>query len=327
MDGETNNLLAGGTDNADLSSIDNPANWSFADSDDDQNTRQTQPEAETAEGTDEGATDQPETESEDEAQESENADADETTDDEGEETPEVKDDVLVTLRDGAQVPLSELKQGYLRQSDFTRKSQEVASKRSELDALTARVTQTVEVFTDFIAKSLPNEPDLVLATTNPAQYIAQKAQYDAAMTKVQELLDLGTKSKEVKSTLDADTQKNRLAEESQKLVEAMPMTANEKGRADFFKQVMEGATSVGFSEAELKSVSDHRLLVLGYWAKKGMAAEKAKETVKQKVANVPPVAPVKRQKTGADKAIKNREAMQKLSRTGSIQDALSIDFD
>ena len=59
-----------------------------------------------------------------------------------------------------------------------------------------------------------------------------------------------------------------------------------------------------------------------------MKAEAARKTVAKKVENVPPVVPGKKaQQAGAATVRANKDAMSRLSRTGSINDAMSIDFD
>lgn len=335
MAGETDNLATGGTDNADLTSIDNPENWQFFDPETD---TEEQPEGKGTEGeTVEDVEEQPETDS-DETQETKEAE-DETeaeTDEEAEEQPEgesedqsdtIKDDVLVTLTDGDQVELSELKQGYLRQSDFTRKTQELSNKRGELDAQTERIERLVEVFTDHLSKQIPDAPDPMMAYSDPQKYTAQKAVHDAAVARLQEIVALAETPKEVKQELSQSDHRTTLTEENQRLSLAMPMTNSRKGREDFFKDAMKGALANGYSEKEAKTAVDHRLLMLAYWANKGMAADKAKAKAKAKVADVPPVTPNKRPKGTTGKVQKNQDAMKRLSQTGSIYDAMKVDFD
>ena len=83
---------------------------------------------------------------------------------------------------------------------------------------------------------------------------------------------------------------------------------------------------MGFTAQELQQATDHRLFKLAHWARKGMAAEKARAAAKAKAQAAPPVAPHKPGQ-GARAASGNAEAMRKLSRTGSLKDALAVDFD
>ena len=76
-------------------------------------------------------------------------------------------------------------------------------------------------------------------------------------------------------------------------------------------------------------MTDHRLFALAHYAKIGMEAQKAKATAAKKVASVPPVSPPKKAALSGDAQVarKNIEAMRRLSRTGSIADAMAVDFD
>ena len=116
--------------------------------------------------------------------------------DESDEDPDVDDDededddpvVEITTKKGGtqQVPLSELKDGYLRQQDYTRGKQEIAAQREEIDRriteiseksaqLEARLTETVTL--------APQEPNwLELAQRlSPQEFQIQKERWGLHM--------------------------------------------------------------------------------------------------------------------------------------------------
>ena len=307
MTSEPDTLPDGGTDNAQLSESDTAEDWDYFDPDE-QDTEEAPEEEATDEGPDEG----------EEAQESETE-----ADEEPEEEP---DDVLVTLEDGAKVQLAELKKGYQRQADYTRKTQEVANQRQSLEADAQRLEGITQAFIDHISSMVPAEPNPSLALTNPNQYTAQKAQYDAAVAQVQKLIEIGSGPKEIKDGRAKEDHSRRIAEENRRLTEMFPKTATQDGRKQFFETVSSVASEVGFTPDEIRSVVDHRVFALAHWAKIGMESAKAKEKAKAKVEKAPPATPRKPGQT-ATKASGNREAMRKLARSGSIKDALAIDWD
>jgi hypothetical protein len=88
---------------------------------------------------------------------------------------------------------------------------------------------------------------------------------------------------------------------------------------------MGAALDLGFTEAEVKGQTDHRILGLAYYAKIGMEAERAKETAKAKVTKVAPTPAKKPGQVRGGKS--NRAAMQKLAKSGSLKDALNVDYD
>lgn len=232
----------------------------------------------------------------------------------------------VTLADGTEVTVGELAKGHMRQSDYTRKTQEVAEIRQRVEADASRIESITQAFVDHLSSMIPDEPDHGLALRDPAAYTRQKAQHDAAVAQVKKLIELGSQPKEVKQAYsEADLQK-QVAEESAKLVEAFPETATQEGKVKFWGEVSETAMELGFTAQELQQATDHRLFKLAHWARKGMAAEKAKAAAKAKAQAAPPVAPHKPGQ-GARAASGNAEAMRKLSRTGSLKDALAVDFD
>src|SRR5690606_6466716 len=129
--------------------------------------------------------------------------------------------------------LSELKAGYQRQADYSRKTQEVAERRKGLEALSARVNQSVEAIADFLVKQIPAAPDPQLAMTNPGQFVQQKALHEAAAAQVNALLEQAGQVKDVANTLTAEQRKELLASENAKLAERFPTTATGEGRKKF----------------------------------------------------------------------------------------------
>ena len=250
------------------------------------------------------------------------------TDEASEPDPEPADDVHVTVN-GERLALSELKAGYQRQADYSRKTQEVAERRKGLEAMSARVNQTVEAVADFLIRQIPAAPDPQLAMTNPGQFVQQKAMHEAATAQVHALLEQAGQVKDVAQALTVEQQRELLQQENAKLAEVFPATATDEGRKVFFDTAAAAAKELGYSDDEIKQVMDHRMFSLAHYAAIGMKAEKAREKAKAKVQNAPPVANPKAQKQGvnASKARRNQEAMKRLARTGSIEDALAIDFD
>lgn len=304
MNVETNTLPEGETDN-DMPETDTSEDLDWYDPDEDQDTAPEEDEPETDEGE----------EAEPEA---------------AEEEPEPP--ALVTLPDGTQAPLEEVTKGYLRQQDYTRKSQEVALQRQEtverrqaIEADATRIESITKAFVDHLSEIVPAQPDPSLALHDPNAYVRQKAQYDAAIAQVQKLIEIGEQPKQIKAALSSEDTKTKVAEENRILAEKFPESANPEGRKKFFTAAADAASELGFSMADLSGVTDHRLFAALHWANIGMKAAKARESAKAKVANVPPTAP--RKPGQPAKASGNRDAMRKLSQSGSLKDALKVDWE
>lgn len=303
-----------GTDNVAPSEDDTPDIYDYFDPDEDQDTEETVEDA----GTDD-ETDEAEADNEDESQETED-------DEDAEPKVAISDETEVSLPDGSTLPLSELKKGYLRQSDFSRKTQELANVRSSTEAEAKRIAAVTDAFIDHIAAMLPPEPSPALAQRDPNAYTRQKAAYDVAVSQVQKIIEASEQAKETVQTFDSQSHQELLQRENQSLAEKFPETTKADTRQKFFSHVSEAAEAVGFSTDELTKVSDHRLFALAHWAKRGMEAEKAKEKAREKVKDAPPSAPRKPGQTAA-KAGRNKEAMRKAVRSGRLDDVLAVDFD
>src|SRR5690606_1303775 len=214
---------------------------------------------------------------------------------------EPADDVHITVN-GEKLALSEIKAGYMRQADYSRKTQEAANQRKDLDALSARVTQSVDVIADFLVNQIPPPPDPQLAMTNPGEFVQKKAMHEAAVAQVNALLSQAGEAKGVANTLTVEQRKELISSEDAKLSEAFPTTRTKEGREKFFTEAATAAKELGYSDEEIKEAMDHRLFGLAHYAAIGMRAEKARDKAKQKVQNAPPVAPQKARQQGTNGA-------------------------
>lgn len=249
---------------------------------------------------------------------------DEAESEEASAEPKPEAPVLVKLPDGTEAPLEEVTRGYLRQADYTRKSQEVANTRKALEADLQRIEGITQAFVDHLSSMVPAQPDSALALRDPNAYVRQKAQYDAAMAQVQKLIELGNQPKQIKEALEGKDTQERLAQENAMLAERFPQVATKEGRQKFFASAAEAATAAGFSMDELQGITDHRLFALAHWANEGMKAAKARETAKAKTANVPPVAP--RKPGQPAQTNRSSEAMRKFKAEPTLRNAAKLDW-
>lgn len=327
MTGEPTNLPSGGSDNAQPSdALDNPDNLNFWEPSDEE-----EPPPEVEEDGIDPDSEPDEPEDGQEADEPDTADGEETETEgeEGEEpdAPEIKDDVTVTVN-GEKLALSELKLGYMRETDYRHKTQELGNKRRDLEALSNRVTQSVNAIAELLTASVPPMPDQALALTDPQKHYRMKVLHDTAMAKVAEVINKANEPKSALHQITKEQIEELRAAEDTLLAEAFPAAATEAGKKAFKDKATEAALQLGFSKEDLDNVVDHRLFKLAHYARIGLAAEAAKAKAKQKVANVPPVAPAKRQpSTNASKARRNQEAMKRLNNLGSIEAALAVDWE
>lgn len=317
MEDETENFASEAeNDNVMSSEDDNAPEWDYFDPEE---------EPETEENPDEGVTEDEEaaTEEEPEAVEAE----------ESEEDPQdayAEEDHKVKLADGEEITVGELIKGRLMQADYSRKTQELSNQRKAVEADASKIEGITQAFVDHMASLLPQEPDQSLIYSDPVKYSQQKAIYDNSLAQIQKLIEIGSQPKEVQQGMQERDQQTVMHETQTALAQKFPQISTREGFGQFMGEVSQGAQSVGFTNDDLQQAfslpNGDKLIELAYWANKGKAAEKAKKAVKAKAQKAPPAKPVKPGQAGRQ-ANRNREAMQKLSRSGSISDALKVDWD
>jgi len=206
--------------------------------------------------------------------------ADEAEEDETEEAEEaeevvVEDEPVQTYRvrvgdDEVDLTLDELQSGYMRQSDYTRKTQQVAEGRkqaeAELQALEAQRQSYAEQLATVEAALQQSEPSeeywTNLHETDPIEFLSQKEAYRSR----QDALALAQTERErvqqeQMAAYEAQAQE-RLKQEGQKLLESIPEWRDPDTMQREKNAVYTYANRhLGFSPEELKNASDHRAVV------------------------------------------------------------------
>ena len=280
-----------------------------------------------------------------EAEEVEADEADETfEDDDFEEEPsgeedDAEDEVgtdeepaeqLIQLDlDGQQVEvtLDELQKSYLRQSDYTKKTQALAEQRkaseTELEALRQERMQYAELLPQ-LAQQLetatsPEELQRLneLRESDPLQYMLEKDALDQRQAQLnavkQEQERLAQASQAEQQQLLAD----HLQKETAALMDALPAWKDEAVAKKERQQIREYALSRGFTDAELNEVYDSRAILIlrdammASQANKRKPKQAVKKTAKAGTSNV-------RRKS------RSRVAKERLSKTGSVRDATAV---
>lgn len=225
------------------------------------------------------------------------------------------------------VTRDELVKGYLRQADYTRKTQEAAEVRKRVTQELRELQSVQEAFINHVSAMVPPQPDPALAMSDPAAYTRAKAQYDAALTRVEGLIKQARKPREMGESLSQQEQAELVQRESAALAQRFPQITRDKDRTAFFNAIGDVAQEAGFSSEELSQLADHRFFVVAHWAAEGLKAAKARAKAKTTAKAAPQAPAAPRQPAGTRKGNQNREAMKKLARSGSIRDALAVDFD
>jgi len=272
----------------------------------------------------------------------EDVEDDEEFDDEDEELDEEQTDVeeealqpqTFTVKvDGQEVEVTqeELVNGYSRQQDYTRKTQELAQQRKTIEQQQAELAQRDAIYSQLLPKmeaqlkgELANEPDWnTLYEDDPVGYVREKQLWD--------------EKKEKLSAVSAEQQ--RLQQEAlvkqqqqiaqfveygnQKLLEIIPEWQNQEVATKEKLAISEYAVNtLGYTPQEIQQVYDYRAL-LGL--RNAWLNSKTVEATKKKPTQKAPARVARPGTTNRPKsAAPVKKAKQKLAKTGKIQDAAKV---
>ena len=238
---------------------------------------------------------------------------------------EIEDDGKKTTQ---KLSLKELQLGYLRQKDYTRKTQDLAKQRDELPQTIAKQTQELS---DSYGKRLSELQNLVLKT---AAADLQGVDWNKLATEdAFEYVRLSNRANQVKELLQTIQTENeslikRNAEqEQQKKVQAWSKSLEILNRdipnfgPDVVKTLIKTGEDWGFDQAEISQWADHRLIKMLHALSDKKATDTKKPEVEKKVALVTKIL-----KPGSQTPQRSAvdEARRNLRKTGKAEDALPI---
>jgi len=287
------------------------------------------------------AEDETEEVSEEEQAEEEVVEDEETEEVDEEETEEEVPDTYRVKVDGEEfdVNLDELKSGYQRQADYTRKSQALAEARKEnqvIETERARLHEERQMYVNGLEmlqsqqqakfEDYDNIDWETLKEEDPYKYMLKKDEFRDAQEKAQNLHQQQVIVQQEQNQAMQVQRANYVKQEYNRLIQALPEWADKKSSVK--SDVRKYAQDVGFLPEEIEQLADHRSVLI---LKKAMEFDKITDKVapkKKKVKKVPKVQKSGRGKVKSeaanDKAKKKRTRLRK---SGSQDDAASVFYD
>ena len=302
-------------------------------------TEQTAP-TEEEESTEEIQDESLEEESEEEAEESDEGEEEESEEtDDGEE----EDPLYAVTVNGEEheVTFDELLRGYSRQSDYTRKTQELSNDRkqmeelqkqynSEVSTIQAERQQYMESLNQIIANSsagldkFANVDWQSLKDTDPIEYVTKKEEFREAQEKVQQMQQEQYHAQQRHAEESKKLRTQILQEEHGKLSAALPEWGEPEKQKKMATEIRDYASSQGFSAEEINSLVDHRSLLVLLKASKYDAMQKA-DVKSKKIKNKPKVIRAGKGRSSGDESKSKRTArMRRLQESGHVRDATSL---
>lgn len=289
---------------------------------------ETQPVEESDEDTETAASEE-ETSGVEDAPEEESA---EEQSEESEESEEQEQAQTFTVKvDGKEVAvtLEELQNGYSRTQDYTRKTQQIAEVRKQVEqetqAVRAERQQYAQLLGALQAQLQATEPQVDLDrlyNEDPIEWVRTK---EVMRERQEKALAIQAEQQRLAQLSQYEQQRameEQLSAQKDALLAALPEWRDPKKAKAEKALVVESAKAAGFSEEDLKSVYDHRLVLL--LRKAGLYDQMVskRQGIKPVVNNGP--RPAKPGAAGrVSTTTESTRAKQRLAKTGRVDDAAS----
>jgi hypothetical protein len=228
-----------------------------------------------------------------------------------------------------EVTQDELIQGYQRNADYTRKTQELAAEKAQSSDFVERSKKDVEA--KLAQLDQLNQAAQAQLQQEYAQVDFEKL-YEEDPVEAARLEHRMRKKNEQLQQVQQQTQQlqmeefNKYLDEQRKQlnIKVPELSHPEKG-PQFQKQMRDYLSSQGFNAQEIDSVYDHRYVMLVRDAMSYRNLQKAKPQIKKKAVNAPKVVKggVSKSK-GQQAADAKRQQLSRLKKTGKVADAAKI---
>jgi len=274
---------------------------------------------------------------EEEEEESEEEDESEPADEEDDE------ELYAVTVDGEEVGVSleELMRGYSRQSDYTKKTQQVAEDRREMESLQEKYNSEIaqiqaerNQYVDALNRVVQNTSSeldkysdidwVALKESDPIEYVTRRDEYREAQDNIKKIQEEQVAASRRQQFAQKQNYEQVVSAERGKLVEFIPEFADDSKRKAIVDSIQSYAITQGFTSDELDNLVDHRSVVVLDKARKYDEVQKANPKAK-KLKNKPRVI---RSGSGTTKkdSLKSKRTikMKRLKQSGHVDDAASL---
>jgi len=289
--------------------------------------------------TDEDLLDQPEEESNEAGPDDDGEDLDDTADDESydqdedeaEEAEDAGQQELYTVKvDGEEreVTLDDLKRSFSGQAYIQKGMQEAAEAKKEAEGVYQALLNERQQLSNLLYQAQsgqiaqpPIPPSRELFNNDPIGYMEAKLSYDEALQNYQNQQYQIQQVAEQQNYQMQIAQQQYLQGEMQRLAQAIPEFSDAKTASKLKEDLVQFGSKLGYSEAELSEVMDHRAILVLQKAMKYDQLVEGKSKATQKASNARPMVKPGTKKTGRTGAAKQRQnAQARMKKTGSIDD-------
>jgi len=227
------------------------------------------------------------------------------------------------------VTLDELQKGYSRTQDYTRKTQQIAEVRKQVEQETYAVRAEREQYAQLLGalqtQLQSSEPQIDLERLyqeDPIEWVRQNEVMRQRQEKLGAIQSEQQRLSQVAQYEQQRAMEAQLASQQEALLAALPEWKDSKKAKAEKALVIESAKAAGFSDEDLKSVYDHRLVLLLRKAALFDQMVSKRQGIKPVVNNGP--RPAKPGAAGrVSTTTESMRAKQRLAKTGRVDDAAS----
>ena len=251
-----------------------------------------------------------------------------------EETPTETVQAYTVKVDGEEfeVTLDELRDGYQRQADYTRKSQSLAEQRKAYEANLQAVQNERQQYAEVLEQMSQNQNYELqrfenidwkeLKDEDPMEYMEKRLEYQEAKDKITQLNNERARVQQQSQQEFNEIVTQKVQQEAELLAKALP-EYSEPG-STLKTDLRNYALNLGFPANEIDSITDHRVVLVLH---KAMLQDNAARGVK-KVKVAPKVVKSGTPQTKSQRVKKVAQVKrERLSKTGHARDAADVFLD
>lgn len=263
---------------------------------------------------------------------------DEDVQDEDAEEAGSAGDPVVRFDDGTELPLSEVKRGFLRQQDYTRKTQEtaevrkavegeraqlLAEKKQAADRITPLIQQAIAIIDNPATQAELNQ----LREIDPGAYAVRMMEMQQKRAALAQLDYEQRQLRESAEREEAERFQHERAETAKQsrgvLMEKIP--AAKKDFATWYRDLGKWVLDQGIPPEAWDSEVDHRIITLAWKAKQYDEATRKAPATSDRLRKAPqPLRPGAAKQPGHAQARELREATERAYKSGSVEDMAKL---
>ena len=230
------------------------------------------------------------------------------------------------------VTLDELRNGYSRDADYRRKTEDLAYDKKQFQTESEKQRQDYSTKLGELNQMMSVAQQQLNAEINSADLEklyeedpTEAARIEHRLKKKQEKLNQAMQKTQSEQKKQFD---GFLQDQQRKLVQKMPEFSNPEKASQLKSSMKNTLNSYGFNDQEIAQVYDHRIVMLVNDAMKFRSMQKAKPNMAKKISKPGKVFSSGVKQTKADINLKARkDKLSRLRKSGSTKDAASIFLD